>query len=239
MINWLIETQTWLYEDLSRGVTSTSGLPGLVTLIMTAFLFGGVHALMPGHGKSVLVSYHLGRPSRVIDGIASGVLLSVVHVGLAVVLVLGGIRLISHSIADAGRAPLMQAISAALVILIGGCLVFQAMRRGNHHSPQNGRALAMFAGMVPCPLTTFILTYALAHDRLAIGLTAVAAMLCGVILTLVSVSLVAVLLRQKAAFALERSERWRHHFGLGLELASGSAVILLGVMMLVGTLARS
>ena len=29
-----------------------------------AFVFGMVHALMPGHGKTVLVSYHLGRPSR-------------------------------------------------------------------------------------------------------------------------------------------------------------------------------
>jgi len=35
------------------------------------FVFGMVHALMPGHGKSVLVSYHLGRPSRLIEGALS------------------------------------------------------------------------------------------------------------------------------------------------------------------------
>jgi ABC-type nickel/cobalt efflux system permease component RcnA len=78
----------------------------------------------------------------------------------------------------------------------------------------------------------------LAHDRLAIGLTAVAAMLCGVIFTLVSFSLTAVLLRERASFALERSERWRHHIGFGLELASGSAVVLLGITMLIGALGR-
>jgi ABC-type nickel/cobalt efflux system permease component RcnA len=31
--------------------------------MVAAVLFGAVHAMMPGHGKTVLVSYHLGQPA--------------------------------------------------------------------------------------------------------------------------------------------------------------------------------
>ena len=60
---------------------STVDLNGLPTLVAGAFLFGIVHAFMPGHGKTVLVSYHIGRPSRVIEGVATGTLLAITHVG--------------------------------------------------------------------------------------------------------------------------------------------------------------
>lgn len=42
-----------------------------------AALFGALHALMPGHGKTVLVSYHLGRPAKTIEGLLNGTILIV------------------------------------------------------------------------------------------------------------------------------------------------------------------
>jgi nickel/cobalt exporter len=66
MIDWLIAFQKWLYSGMSEGMKSTVDLSGLLGLTGAAFLFGVVHALMPGHGKSVLVSYHLGRPSKLL-----------------------------------------------------------------------------------------------------------------------------------------------------------------------------
>ncbi|MGO4684550.1 hypothetical protein [Hyphomicrobium sp. 2TAF46] len=63
MMGWLIEIQRWLYGGMSEGMKSTVDVSGLPALMGAAFFFGIVHALMPGHGKSVLVSYHLGRPA--------------------------------------------------------------------------------------------------------------------------------------------------------------------------------
>lgn len=68
-----------------------------------AILFGAVHALMPGHGKTVLVSYHLGQPSR-LEGFANGAILALTHVGLAVVLVLAAFAVISRAFAYGGAA---------------------------------------------------------------------------------------------------------------------------------------
>jgi hypothetical protein len=70
---------------------------------------GAVHALMPGHGKTVLVSYHLGQPAKLREGIANGAILALTHVGLAVVLVLAGFAVISRALAGARRNSRLQA----------------------------------------------------------------------------------------------------------------------------------
>ena len=41
-----------------------------------AVLFGAIHALMPGHGKTVLVSYHLGQPAKLTEGVVNGAILA-------------------------------------------------------------------------------------------------------------------------------------------------------------------
>ena len=82
MMHWLIETQRWLYGAMWDGMKAETDVSVLPAFLGSAFVFGMVHALMPGHGKSVLVSYHLGRPSRKIEGVTTGTLLALTHVGL-------------------------------------------------------------------------------------------------------------------------------------------------------------
>ncbi len=86
-MHWLMELQRWLYGGMLGSMKSSVDLAGLPALMGAAFVFGIAHALMPGHGKSILVSYHLSRPGRLTEGVATGTLLALTHVGLAVVLV--------------------------------------------------------------------------------------------------------------------------------------------------------
>jgi nickel/cobalt exporter len=104
-MDWLIAIQRWLYGGMAEGMRATVDLSGLPTLMGAAFLFGIVHAFMPGHGKTVLVSYHLGRPGRIMDGLLTGTLLAIMHVGIAIVFVLAGVAVISRSLGAGGRAP--------------------------------------------------------------------------------------------------------------------------------------
>jgi len=53
-----------------------------------AFAFGMVHALMPGHGKTVIFSYFLGSGARLTTGVAMAVKIAALHVGTAVILLL-------------------------------------------------------------------------------------------------------------------------------------------------------
>ena len=79
-----------------------------------AVLFGAIHALMPGHGKTVLVSYHLGQPTKLREGVANGAILGLTHVGLALVLVLAGFAVISKAFAYGGRTPQFETASGVV-----------------------------------------------------------------------------------------------------------------------------
>ena len=94
----------------------------------------------------------------------------------------------------------------------------------------------MVTGLVPCPLTTFILTYAIAQQKLAIGLAAVLAMLGGVIVTITGFAVTAVLARDHLMGLLKRTEGLRQGLGFWVELAGAAAVLVLGLAMLLDRL---
>jgi len=231
-VDWLIGAQRWLYGGMAESMRSAADMRGLPSLIAIAFLFGTMHALMPGHGKSVLVSYHLGRRNRVIDGIATGVLLASTHVGIAIVFVLTGFAVISRSLPAAGRAPTFQALSGALIATLGVYLLLRTLWPLPHRHFRDGRVLAIATGLVPCPLTTFILTYALARDKLAMGVAAVGGMLAGVIFTICSFAVAAIVMRQKFLTLLARTASVQLTLGWWMQLLSALGVLVIGLTML-------
>jgi ABC-type nickel/cobalt efflux system permease component RcnA len=54
----LLSIQQWLYGGMGKGLGDVAGGEPRAILFarVAAVLFGAVHALMPGHGKTVLVS---------------------------------------------------------------------------------------------------------------------------------------------------------------------------------------
>lgn len=58
----IFELQRWLYTAALEALNAlrTAGFAGLPSLIGAALGFGMLHALLPGHGKSVLASYYAG-----------------------------------------------------------------------------------------------------------------------------------------------------------------------------------
>jgi ABC-type nickel/cobalt efflux system permease component RcnA len=83
-------------------------------------------------------------------------------------------------------------------------------------------------GFIPCPLTTFIVSYALARGMLVAGLTVTAAMTAGMIVTIGGVALAAAFARDRFVQLLARTEAWRHRAGVTLELGSAVAVFGFG-----------
>ncbi len=227
-----IALQRWLYGGMAETMRAANDLSGAPTLLALAFVFGIVHAVMPGHGKTVLVSYHLGRAGRALDGLITGSLLALTHVGSAILFVAAGVAVISRAVAAAGRTPAFETASGVLIALTGAYLIFRAVRPLRHSHAVDGRMLAVATGLVPCPLTTFILTYSLARGKLALGLVAVCGMLAGVILTLVTFAVSAVVARGRFVKLLARTEVMRDRLGGSLELAGALGVFVLGIAML-------
>jgi len=127
------DIQGWLYGGATaqlKGVALGVDPLKLLTAMMLAAVFGMVHAFMPGHGKTVIVSYYLARPARLVGSIGTSAILVLTHVGSAVVLVLAGFVVIRRTIGGAGRAPAFEIASAVLIVAVGVWLLFRALRPG-------------------------------------------------------------------------------------------------------------
>jgi nickel/cobalt transporter (NicO) family protein len=231
----LIDAQHWLYGGSADGlkvVASSADPIKLMAALGFAVLFGSVHALMPGHGKSVLMSYYLRRPSRIAGGVASSAFLVMTHVGMAIVLVLTGFIVVQRTLAGAGRTPALETMSSALIIGIGAVLLVTALRGHNHEQPSNNPLLAIAAGFVPCPLTTFIMVYAASNGMIVAGLLVTAAMASGMILTVSLFAFAAVFLRERLFRVLARRDKLLHGVGHAFEILSAFAVIASGIWLL-------
>ena len=234
LMDSLIAIQHWLYVGMSAGLgeAANAGLPHFARIMAVAVVFGAIHALMPGHGRTVLVSYHLGQPGRLREGLATGAILAMTHVGVAVVLVLAGIVVISRAFASGGRTPAFEFTSAVLISTIGALLLWRALRPNDHPDPRDGKALAVVTGLVPCPLSTFIMSYAAARGMLAAGLAVTAALAVGMIVTIAGVAMTAVLVRDQLIGFLTRTKAWRYILGRVLEIGGSVAVLGLGLWSL-------
>src|SRR3970040_1735140 len=117
----LVSIQHWLYGGIGKGLgdVACGNASAILFAMAAAVLFGAVTRRMRGHGKTVLVSYHLGQPSRPMDGFVNGAILAATHVGLAVVLVLAGFAVISRALPYCGRTPQFETASGLLIRLVG------------------------------------------------------------------------------------------------------------------------
>src|ERR1043165_5625256 len=145
----IVAIQRWLYSGMASGLGDVAGgnTYAIVAAMAAAVLFGAIHALMPGHGKTVLVSYHLGQPAKLREGIANGAILALTHVGLALVLVLAGFAVISRAFAYGGRTPQFETASGVLIAVIGAFLLWRSLRSDHDAHTQDGKTLAFVTGM--------------------------------------------------------------------------------------------
>jgi nickel/cobalt transporter (NicO) family protein len=230
------DIQRWLYEHIAAGMGEASGVAPMIGVLAIALLFGSLHALMPGHGKSVLVSYHLGTKTRMLEGWLNGSLLVLVHVGSAVVLVLAGITVIRASLGRSRETAALEIASAALIGAIGVWLLWRALRPHRHERLSSGRVLALATGLVPCPLTTFIMTYAVVNENVVLGLIVVLAMAIGMVATIGGFAAAAALARERFAAFLERSRSTRLRVGQALEILGALGIIAIGMWPLAARL---
>jgi nickel/cobalt transporter (NicO) family protein len=230
----MFELQRWLYESATTALKGFAGVADFGALaggLAFAAVFGFVHALMPGHGKIAMVSYYLGRPSGILSGAATSAILILTHVGSAVVLVLAGFAVLRHTLAGVGRAPAFEAASAILVIVVGTWLFIRALWHSHAHGEADSRALAFATGLVPCPLTTFIMVYASTRGIVGAGLLLTGAMALGMMATILLFVICTILLRERALRFLVRTATTREWLGRVLEGGSAVAVIAFGVWL--------
>ena len=228
----------------------------ILVSLAAALFWGAAHALSPGHGKTIVTAYLVGRRGTPRDAAVLGLIVTVTHtIG---VFALGLVTLaLSQWIVPETLYPWLNAIAGISVVAIGAAVLRARVRDWLHerahrhghahdhhhhdhsHAPEPGSgfrgllAVGMSGGALPCPSALVVLLAAVSLHRVAFGLVLIVAFSLGLALTITGIGLVAVLAR--SAFAR------RSFDGIALRVlpaVSAVVIVVAGVAMTVHALPK-
>jgi len=184
--------------------------------VALAIVLGAIHALAPGHGKTVMAAYLLGERGSFRQGAIIGATVTATHT--AGVVLLGIIITASSALAPERLYPFLGALSGGLMLIVGAGLLRRAVRNrrsaalsgvdhGHQHAhprgtPQNTSlrgliAVGLAGGLVPSPSALVVLLGAIALGRVWAGVILVVCYGLGMAATLSGAGLLLVKLRAR------------------------------------------
>jgi ABC-type nickel/cobalt efflux system permease component RcnA len=234
----------------------------MVLALGLAAVFGALHALGPGHGKTLMAAYLVGAGGRVRQAVAVGGAVAVMHT--ASVLGLGVVVLTATELFAPERVyPWLGLASGLIALGLGASLLVSRLGawsgRGPHdhdhaghgHDAAHGAhehahrvpdapplsrrgltALAVAGGILPSPTALVVLLGAIAVHRVAYGLALIGAFSLGLAGALVVVGILAIRARDLM------SRRMSGRVARVLPLASAAAIAVLGLVLTVSGAAR-
>lgn len=231
---FLFEVQKTIYSSLTSDISayaSSRDLAALLAVLPLGIVFGAAHALTPGHSKSVLAAYILGSGLRPGRALLTSFVLSATHITSAVLLAVVTNSLVQRTLVGAGRAPAIEWTSRVILIAIGLWLIYRAIR-ARPHVHGEGLATGFVAGLIPCPLTLFVMTLALSRGAAEAGLAFSVSMLIGVGLILGAVALTAAFARASLVHLFDRHGTAISRISRWLDAAAGLALVSIATMEL-------
>jgi nickel/cobalt transporter (NicO) family protein len=216
--------------------------------LLLAFGLGAVHALTPGHGKTLMVAYLVGTPGRVGQAAAVGAAVSLMHT--ASVLGIGVLVLWVQTAFEPEQAYRWLGLLAGVVAFALGAGLLQTRLRARNahrehepdhfHEPPAGSlmsrkglaAIAVSGGILPSPAALLVLLAAVALHRVAFGLSLIAAFSVGLATTLVVLGILATRLRDVVA------QRFHGRVATFIPVLSAGAILVAGVILTIRALAQ-
>ena len=192
------------------GLVGRSHLSLLVILasLGAALFWGAAHALSPGHGKTIVTAYLVGRRGTVRHAGLLGLIVTITHtIG---VFTLGLVTLaLSQFIVPDRLYPWLNLVSGLLVVGIGASVFYSRWRHRRahthghdhyHHGEPDASfrsllAVGVSGGLLPCPSALVVLLAAISLHRVAFGLLLIVAFSAGLALTITAIGCAAVLAR--------------------------------------------
>jgi nickel/cobalt transporter (NicO) family protein len=238
-------------DALTRAFESAAAGEGIIVLLLlTAFAWGALHALSPGHGKAMVAAYLIGARGTARHAVALGATVTVTHT--AGVFALGFVALaLSEYVLPEDLFPWLNLASGVLVLAVGGAVLRRrirgrrahhhhhhhhhdhhddhvAGRRAHHHAPPERLswrgliAMGASAGLIPCPSALVVLLGAIAQGQIALGMLLIVAFSVGLAATLTALGLMVVLATR--AVGRLRAPGW-----LAAGVPTASALLIVGV----------
>jgi ABC-type nickel/cobalt efflux system permease component RcnA len=212
----MTQTSGGILADFASRPDLSAGLIAL--MIGAAIAVGAIHALGPGHGKSLIGAYLVGAGGTLRQAVAVGGAVSVMHT--ASVLGLGLLVLSAERLFAPERVYPWLGLASGLVALgLGAALLVSRLhalserRRHGHDHPHPARplsrrglvALAFAGGILPSPSALVVLLGSVSIGRTGLGLVLIAAFSLGLAVSLIAVGVLAIRARDVASSRLPAS----------------------------------
>jgi len=258
--SWLQRVQNKISLMFTKTMTDikdrrTSG--ALLAGLLTAFIYGVLHTLGPGHGKAVVISYFVGERGSLWRGMRMGTQIAIFHVLSAIVVV----WLTDFAIRQAtGKAPsdyrMIKLASYASIAAIGGIMLWRAIRRtrarhdhepeedGAHHHHDGCHAceaiagnkgaagwLALAVGSVPCTGALLVLLFGMSNDLLLPAILMVVAISLGMAVAMSGIGTLAILGRNYVDKRIGADRSKQRRFANAARILGAALVVLIGITL--------
>lgn len=218
------------FADHIKTFANGGGWTAFLSFLPMGIVFGAVHAMSPGHSKAVLATYLTGASAGMRRGLMVSLALSATHVTMAVLIALLSLPLVSVMLGSAGSAPLLEDVSRGLLGIIGAWMLWSALFRPPHvHGEGEGVAVGFMAGLIPCPLTLFVMTFAMSRGVPEAGIMFALVMMIGVALTLSGVALATVFFRTRMEKLLATRQALLTKISKAVEAVTGLILVTVAV----------
>jgi ABC-type nickel/cobalt efflux system permease component RcnA len=161
-------------QELLKIIKESNDFMSYFWLLLFSFVYGILHALGPGHGKSLVGAYFLSEEKSTTKAFNISLLIGVVHTFSALILTLSVYfilnMLFSNIFSDIEK--IATKISAVIIILIALYLIYKKYKQKAHSTcsscstcstQSTDLGVILSAGIVPCPgtVTIFLFTISL------------------------------------------------------------------------------
>ena len=205
---------------------------GGIGTVALAFGLGALHALTPGHGKSALIAYFLGKSAPIGKGIRVALSAAALHVfsGMIAFIVLRFVLVQAPSITGRG-SPTFTIIGYAMVVCAGLMMIAQSLRPA-HDGHDGVHALTLGMGLLPCPLTISVLGFAwLQSTALMVGVVLIS-LAIGIATTMGTVAISAIAAHRMFGDGLVASVPTLERYATRLQTMAGSIIVAIGLWMI-------
>jgi nickel/cobalt transporter (NicO) family protein len=226
----------------------------MLLCVAAAFGLGAMHAMSPGHGKTIVAAYLVGSRGTFKHAGLLGLVVTFTHTFTVFLLGLG-VLFFQQYIVPEKVIPVLGAVSGLSIVAVGMSLLYRRTRSlmagGHHHehthadgvththggsthshtidgeiTPGNLIALGVGGGLVPCPSALILMLSAIALGRPGFGLVLLFGFSAGLALVLMGIGAMALYARH----LLPDGQRASNHPAVRLiPVFSSVVVIVLGL----------
>jgi nickel/cobalt transporter (NicO) family protein len=229
--------------NLLYGFRHGTAGPGAIALVLfIAFLYGMLHALGPGHRKTVVFSLYIARRAPWWEPALTSATLALLH-GVSAIIFMEIVNGIAGSVAVTADQTAIAAEGYSFLVIIIVTLFFiikegtEFLKSGHHHCSchENKKDSVthiipfLFSGLYPCPGAILILAFCYSLGIKTFGNFCILSMSLGMVIPVMAAAYLAWGGRERLFSSFSHNEKEAERISFGVEM--GGYVILLIVSL--------